>query len=71
MGKLENAEMLGLRDKETRKLIAVYPFKVTGSDVEIDKAVRDWYYKQSCQAEDQLLGLFVDALTVQEIKSRR
>ena len=71
MGKLENAEMLGLRDKETRKLIAVYPFKAAGSDAEIYKAVRDWYYKQSCKAEDELLGLFVDVLTVQEIQSRR
>ena len=71
MGKLENAEMLGLRDKETQKLIAVYPFKAMGSDAEIDKAVRDWYYKQSCKAEDELLGLFVDVLTVQEIQSRR
>ncbi len=71
MGKLDSAEMIGLRDKETRKLIEVYPFKATGSDAEIDKAVRDWYYKQSCKAEDELLGLFVDVLTVQEIQSRR
>lgn len=71
MGKFENAEMIGLRDKKTRKLIAVYPFKAAGSDAEIDKAVRDWHYKQSCQAEDELLGLFVDVLTLQEINSRR
>ncbi|MBP2650566.1 MAG: hypothetical protein H6Q74_1391 [Firmicutes bacterium] len=71
MGKLEHAEKIGLRDKVTKKLICVYPYKVEGSDAEIDKLVRDWYYKQSCQAEDQLLTAFIDVLTEQEIKSRK
>jgi hypothetical protein len=71
MGKLEKAEKIGLRDKVSNKLISVYPFKATGSDAEIEKVVRDWYYKQSCAAEDQLLTAFVDVLTEQEIKSRQ
>jgi hypothetical protein len=71
MGKFENAEKIGLRDKASDKLIAIYPFKAEGSDAEIDKAVRDWYYKQSCRAEDQLLTAYVDVLTEQEIKSRQ
>ena len=71
MGRFATAEMVGLRDKATQKLLAVYPLKATGSDAEIDKAVRDWYYKQSCKAEDQLLTAFVDVLTAQEIKSRK
>jgi hypothetical protein len=71
MNKFANAEKIGLRDKASRKLIAVYPFQVTGSEAEIEKAVRDWYYKQSCQAEDQLLTAFVDVLTEHEIKSRQ
>lgn len=70
MGRFEKAEKIGLRDKVTQKLIAVYPLKATGSDTEIDKSVRDWYYKQSCQAEDELLNAFVDVLTEQEIKTR-
>ena len=71
MGKLENAEKVGLRDKTTKELIAVYPFQVSGSDAEINKTVRDWYYNQSCAAEDRLLTSFVDVLTEQEIKSRK
>ena len=71
MGKFENADKIGLRDKTTKKLIAVYPFNTKGSDAEIEKVVRDWYYEQSCQAEDQLLTAYVDALTENEIKSRK
>ena len=71
MGKFENADKIGLRDKTTKKLIAVYPFNTKGSDAEIEKVVRDWYYEQSCQAEDQLLTAYIDALTENEIKSRK
>lgn len=71
MSKFENAEKIGLRDKVSKQLIAVYPLAVTGTDAEIEKTVRDWYYKQSCQAEDQLLSAFVDVLTEHEIKSRQ
>ncbi len=71
MGKYDQAEQIGLRDKTTQQLIAVYPFKAVGSDAEIEKTVRDWYYKQSCQAEDQLLTAYVDVLTENEIKSRK
>ncbi|MBP2636681.1 MAG: hypothetical protein H6Q72_2588 [Firmicutes bacterium] len=68
MGKFEQAGKVGLREKVSKKLIAIYPFQVKGSDEEIDKMVRDWYYKQSCQAEDQLLTAIVDTLTEQELK---
>lgn len=71
MGKFESAKKIGLRDKATNKLIAVYPYGVEGADDEIEKNVRDWYYKQSCQAEDQLLNAYVDSLTENEIKSRK
>jgi hypothetical protein len=68
MGKFEQAGKVGLREKTSKKLLAVYPFEVKGSDEEIEKTVRDWYYKQSCQAEDQLLTAIVDTLTEQELK---
>lgn len=71
MGRFETAEKIGLRDKASKKIIVVYPLKATGSDTEIEKLVRDWYYKQSCKAEDELLTAFVDVLTEQEIKSRQ
>ena len=63
MGKFANAEKVGLRDKKTQKLIAVYPLKVTGTDEEISETVRDWFYKQSCAAEDRLLTAYVDVLS--------
>lgn len=69
MGKFAHGGSIGLRDKTTQKLIAVYPFTPEGSDDEVEKKVRDWYYKQSCAAEDQLLTAYVDVLTESEIKS--
>lgn len=71
MAKFESAEKLGLRDKATKNLLVVYPYKAEGTDAEINKIVRDWYYQQSCAAEDQLLTAYVDVLTDFEIKSRK
>ena len=68
MGKFANAEKVGLRDKETQKLIAVYPLQAEGTDDEISETVRDWFYKQSCAAEDRLLTAYVDVLTEAEFK---
>lgn len=71
MSKFANAEKVGLRDKETNKIVEVYPEKATGSDEEITKTVKDWYYSRSCGAEDRLLSLYVDVLTESEIKERQ
>lgn len=71
MGNFEQAVKIGLRDKTSKKLIAVYPFKAEGSDEEIENMVKDWYYKQSCQAEDQLLNSYVDSLTEKEIALKK
>ena len=70
MGRFEKAEFIGIRAKETNKIIAIYPDKVQGTDEEIEKTVQDWYYQQSCSAEDELLLSYVDVLTEDEIKSR-
>jgi hypothetical protein len=69
MGKFTGARMIGLRDRATKEIIAVYPDKVEGTDEEIIKIVRDWYYQQSCAAEDRLLTAYVDVLTDSEIKA--
>ena len=66
-----SAEKIGLRNKETKKLIVVYPYKSQGTDEEIDKTVKDWYYKQSCSAEDEILNAYVDFLTESEMKSHK
>ncbi len=71
MGKFENATAIGLRNKETDKLIVVYPFNVEGSDEEITKKVTDWYYMQHCSAEDELRIAYVDILTDAEAKSAK
>lgn len=70
MKKFKNAKKVGLRSKETGELIIVYPHKIKPTDRETEKAVRDWYYQTSCEAEDQLLKAYVDVLTEEEIKSR-
>lgn len=69
MGKFERFEKVGLRDKETKQLIAVYPEKPEGTDAEIEEKVKYWYYQKSCGAEEALKGMFVDALTERELKS--
>ncbi|WP_024833396.1 hypothetical protein [Ruminiclostridium josui] len=71
MGRFEGAEKVGIRDKETRKLLAVYPYKIDGTDEEIEKTVKDWYYKQSCISEEFLLRSYVDELTEHELKSHK
>ena len=71
MGKFERYEKVGLRDKETKNLIAVYPQKPEGSDDEIEKNVKYWYYQKSCSAEEMLNGMYVDGLTEHELKSHK
>lgn len=66
MSKLNNAKKVGLRDKETKKIVAVYPYKAEGSDSEIEEKVKFWFYQQSCSAEDQLRDLFVDVVNNEE-----
>jgi len=71
MNKFNGVEKLALRNKKTEKLVAVYPKKVEGTDEEIIKTVKDWYYKQFCSAEDELLNLYVDLLTENELKEHQ
>jgi len=71
MEKFESAEKVGLKDKDTKKLIAVYPEKAEGTDVEIEKKVKDWYYTTSCEAEEILINAYVDLLTENELKSNK
>ena len=71
MGKFNDAAMIGIRNKKTDELIAVYPLKTEGSDEEITKKVTDWYYMQHCSAEDELRNAYVDVLTEAEIESMK
>jgi hypothetical protein len=69
MSRFQDSEKVGLRDKKTKKLIAVYPNKIEGTDNEIEDKVKFWYYQQSCSAEEKLRDSFVDSLTIEELKS--
>jgi hypothetical protein len=60
---------VGLRDKDTQRIIAVYPDVVQGTDSDIEDKVKFWFYQQSCGAEDEMRNYFVDTLTDQELKS--
>lgn len=69
MGKFENAEKIGVRNKKTDELLAVYPDKVEGSDEEITRKVTDWYYTTSCSAEEELRTAYVDTVSAEELES--
>lgn len=71
MYKFQKAERVGLRNRETGKLMAIYPFKVEGTDTEVSEKVQTWYYKQSEAAEEALRHAFVDILTDVELKNHK
>lgn len=59
---------LGLRDRKTHELIAVYPHEVEGGlNHETEKMVIDWYYKQGCREETVLRHCFVDIIRENEL----
>lgn len=68
-GKLEAVGRVGLRDNETKELIAVYPYKAIGTDSEIEEKVKFWFYQRGCEAENELLDYHVDSLNPAEIKN--
>ena len=70
MSKFIGANKVGLRSKESGKLIVVYPHNLRGTDQETEKAVLNWYYQTSCDAEERLHSAYVDIVTDEEIKSR-
>lgn len=65
MGKY--SEFVGIRDKDTNRLIVAYPEKVSGTDEEIENKVKFWYYQKDCGAEHRLEHYKVGNLTSREI----
>ncbi|MDF2520797.1 MAG: hypothetical protein K0R84_1425 [Clostridia bacterium] len=59
--------VVGLRNKKTHELIAIYPHSVDGLNQETEKMVKDWYYKQDCAAETELRHCFVDIVRENEL----
>ncbi|TJX14156.1 hypothetical protein E9840_06685 [Tissierella creatinini] len=67
MGRFEG-QRIGLRESGTNRLIIAYPFTVTGSDEQIKRRVRTWFYLVTCSAECLLPNTFVDFLNEEEIE---
>lgn len=64
----ENGISVGIRDKETDELVAVYPEAVQKVNSDVKKKVLDWYYMQDCSTSENIEKYYVDALTEKEIK---
>jgi len=65
---INKSDKLCLRDKDTNKLVAVYPYSIEGSFNEVEDNVKFWYYQQSCSAENELENYYVDTMTENELK---
>lgn len=68
MKHFEGTANLGLREKDSNKLVAVYPYPVQGDVTDIQDKVFFWYYQQSCSAENDLDNLYIDQLNDNELK---
>ncbi len=68
MRRFDGVPRIGLKDKDTKKVIAVYPQKPEGTDAQVEKIVKDWYYTTSCSAENVLANTFVDKISKDELK---
>lgn len=69
MNGFEGCVSVGLRDKDTNKLVAIYPECVSGQDTDIEDKVKFWYYQKSCGAEEMLRNCYVDVVSDEEMKS--
>ena len=67
MRTFENVRV-GLRDKDTGHIIAVFPDKVSGNMDHVKREVFDWFYKTSCSAEEVMRNCIVDDLSEHELK---
>jgi hypothetical protein len=67
MKKIVGKATVGLRDKKTHDIIAVYPEGVDGLNDEIREKVKDWYYVQGCANEETLIHTYVDILRDDEL----
>ena len=69
MGKFDGVQYLGIREKDTDKLVAVYMGELSGDDKAKEKKVIDWYYMKDCSTSEHIDDYYVDTLTEREMKS--
>jgi hypothetical protein len=70
-GKLESVGRVGIRNKETNEIIGIYPYKVEGSDEEIENKVKSWFYPNTGEAEKHFGNCFVDTLSYKELMNAK
>ncbi len=63
-----NGQRVCLRERETNKLIIAYPFTLSGTDEQINRRVKNWFYQVTCSADCHLLTAFVDTLNEDELE---
>jgi len=68
MKDLKDFTYVGLRNRCTGKIDAVYPHQITGPADEVEDKVKYWYYQQGCSAESELGNLYVDVLYEHEVE---
>lgn len=68
-GKFEAAGRAGVRNKRTKELVAVYPYRVWGTDADIEREVHDWFYVRNREKGIQTIDYFVDTLSPVELKT--
>ncbi|MCX7922305.1 MAG: hypothetical protein N3B21_09885 [Clostridia bacterium] len=62
-------ERVGIREKGSDKLIAVYPHSIDGNAEEVADKVLFWYYQQDCSTGERLEKYYVDSLSETELKA--
>ncbi len=70
-GKLESVGRVGIRNKETNEIVSVYPYKVEGSDQEIEDKVKSWFYPNASENEKHFTDCFVDSLSYKELMNAK
>lgn len=60
---------VGIKDKETGKIMAVYPHEVQENTKEFQNKVLDWYYKQGCSTSEYIENYYVDTVTEEQFKA--
>lgn len=68
MARLHGIVNVGIREKKTEKLLALYPQELDADKINAEKMVLDWYYKQDCNTSENIENVYVDLLTERELK---
>ena len=69
MNSIGNKIYMGIKDKETGKLVAAYPHTVEVNNKEIKDKILDWYYMQNCSTSENIEFYFADTISEEEFKA--